>query len=311
MSLQFLRACKLIVSTAGGDGLDLSALHVKFSIRKMDVQTPNTAEIRVYNVAETTVARVRKEFSRVIIQAGYESNFGVVFDGNIKQVRVGRENGTDTYIDIAAGDGDDAYNFAVVSATLAAGASQADQIDAASAPMEARGVRHGHIGEISAAKLPRGKVMYGMSRDYLRQSAEATDTSWSIQDGKLQFIPLTGVLPGQAVVLSSQSGLIGRPEQQIDGIKARCLLNPLLRIGAKVQIAERDIEQAKISTGRLVGTSVDSTLNRPASIAADGIYRLLVVEHTGDTRGNDWYSDIICLDVDATAPAWLQVRRNG
>ena len=42
--------------------------------------------------------------------------------GLIKQVRIGRENGTDTFLNIAAADGDKAYNFAVVNATLAAGA---------------------------------------------------------------------------------------------------------------------------------------------------------------------------------------------
>ena len=301
---QYLRACKLIVATAGGSGLDLSGLHIKFSIKKADAQTPNTAEIRVYNVAETTVARIRKEFSRVVLQAGYEANLGVIFDGNIKQVRFGRENGTDTYIDIAAGDGDDAYNYAVVNTTLAAGASQRDQINAAASPMSERGVKPGYIGETGETKLARGKVMYGMARDYMRQSAEASDTTWSIQDGKLQFVPNTGVLPNQAVVLNSKTGLVGQPEQTNDGIKARCLLNPMLKIGGKVQINEKDVAQAK-----LADTSKDAQANKPADIAADGFYRLLVVEHSGDTRGNDWYSDLICLDIDATQPSDKQVKK--
>lgn len=301
---QYLRACKLIVATAGGSGLDLSGLHIKFSIKKADAQTPNTAEIRVYNVAETTVARIRKEFSRVVLQAGYEANLGMIFDGNIKQVRFGRENGTDTYIDIAAGDGDDAYNYAVVNTTLAAGASQRDQINAAASPMSERGVKPGYIGETGETKLARGKVMYGMARDYMRQSAEASDTTWSIQDGKLQFVPNTGVLPNQAVVLNSKTGLVGQPEQTNDGIKARCLLNPMLKIGAKVQINEKDVAQAK-----LADTSKDAQANKPADIAADGFYRLLVVEHSGDTMGNDWYSDLICLDIDATQPPDKQVKK--
>ena len=300
---QYLRRCKLIVSTAGGSGLDLSGLHIKFAVKKADAQTPNTAEIRVYNVAETTVARIRKEFSRVVLQAGYESNYGVIFDGNIKQVRFGRENGTDTYIDIAAGDGDDAYNFAVVNTTLAAGAKQSDQIGAAANSMSGRGVRQGYIGETGETKLARGKVMYGMARDYMRQSAEASDTSWSIQDGKLQFVPMTGVLPNQAVVLNSKTGLVGQPEQTNDGIKARCLLNPMLKIGGKVQIDEKDVAQAK-----LPDTTKDAQANQPADIAADGFYRLLVVEHSGDTRGNDWYSDLVCLDIDATQPPNKQVK---
>ena len=302
--LQYIRRCNLVVSGASGDGLDLSNLRIQFKIKKSDAQTPNTAEIRVYNLAPDTAKQIRKEFKRVVLQAGYESNYGVIFDGNIKQVRMGRENGTDTYIDIAAGDGDDAYNYAVVNTTLAAGAKQSDQINAAAGSMVSRGVKQGFIADTGSASLPRGKVMYGNARDYLRQSAEASGTTWSVQDGKLQLVSLTSVLPNQAVVLNSKTGLVGTPEQTNDGIKARCLLNPMLKIGGKVKINEKDVAQAK-----LADTSKDAQANKPADIAADGFYRLLVVEHSGDTRGNDWYSDLICLDIDATQPPDKQVKK--
>lgn len=303
---QYLRQFNLVVADQAGNGLDLSGLRVKFAIKKSDAQTPNSAEIRVYNLAEETANRIRREFTRVTLQAGYESNFGVVFDGNIKQIRIGRENGTDSYLDIAAGDGDDAYNYAVVNTTLAAGATQRDQINASSAALSSRGVGDGFIDSTPPAKLPRGKVMYGMARNYLRQSAEASEASWSVQDGKLQLVKLTGVLPNQAVVLNSKTGLVGTPEQTNDGIKARCLLNPNLKIGGKVQINEDDVAQAKIEN-----TDKNNPVNKPAAIEKDGFYRLLVVEHSGDTRGNDWYSDLVCLGVDATLPAGKQVKKNG
>lgn len=303
--LQYIRKCNLLVAGAGKDGLDLSNLRIVFKIKKSDAQTPNTAEIRVYNLAEETAKQIKKEFNRVILQAGYESNYGVIFDGNIKQVRIGRENGVDTYIDIAAGDGDDAYNYAVVNTTLAAGAKQSDQIDAAAGSMSSRGVSKGYVAGTGEASLPRGKVMYGMARDYLRQSAEASDTTWSVQDGKLQFVPRTEVLPNQAVVLNSKTGLVGQPEQTNDGIKAKCLLNPMLKIGVRVKIDEKDVAEAK-----LPDTSKDSEANKPAAISSDGIYRLLVVEYSGDTRGTDWYADLVCLDVDASAPAGKQVKKS-
>lgn len=302
--LQYIRRCNLLVSKANGDGLDLGSLRVVFKIQKSDAQTPNTAEIRVYNLSENTAKQIQKEFTKVTLQAGYESNYGVIFAGNIKQVRMGRENGVETYIDIAAGDGDDAYNYAVVNTTLAAGAKQSDQINAAAGAMSGKGVGKGYIGDTGGKALPRGKVMYGMARDYLRQSAESTDTTWSVQDGKLQVVSRTAVLPNQAVLLTSKTGLVGTPEQTNDGIKARCLLNPLLKIGVRVKINEEDVAMAK-----LPDTTKDNTANKPAAISSDGIYRLLTVEHSGDSRGNDWYSDLVCLDVDATAPAGKQVKK--
>jgi hypothetical protein len=303
---QYIRKCTLIIADKAGNGLDLSNLRIVFSIKRSDAQTPNTAEIRVYNLSDETVNRLKKEFTHVTLQAGYESNYGVIFSGNIKQIRSGREDGTDSFIDIAAGDGDEAYNYAVVNTTLAAGSTQKAQIGAAAKPMESKSVKQGFIDETGVVKLPRGKVMYGMARDYLRQSAKATDTSWSIQDGKIQVIKLTGVLPNQVVVLNSKTGLIGTPEQTNDGIKTRCLLNPTLKIGGKVKINESDVAEAA-----LPDTSKKDDVNKSVSIEKDGFYRLLVVEHKGDTRGNDWYSDLMCLGVDATQPPSKQVKLNG
>ena len=305
-SQQYIRRCNLIVADAKGNGLDLSNLRIVFKIKKSDAQTPNTAEIRVYNLAKETASKIRKEFSTVLLQAGYDSNYGTIFAGNIKQVKLGRENGTDSYIDIAAGDGDDAYNFAVVNSTLSAGATQQDQINSAAGSMSVKAVKQGSITGVESNKLPRGKVMYGMARDYLRQSASATETSWSIQDGKIQFVKLTGLLPSQAVLLNSKSGLIGTPEQTNDGITVKCLLNPQLKIAGRVKIDQENIAEAQ-----LPDTSKKDTVNKPVAIEDDGFYRLLTVEHSGDTRGNEWYSNLVCLGIDATLPANKQVKKNG
>ena len=294
---QWIRHCKLLIG-GNGDGLDISGLRVVFKVQKTDAETPNSAEIRVYNLAPDTAKKIKKEFQRVILQAGYISNYGVIFDGNIKQCVIGRENGTDTFLDIYAGDGDDAYNFAVVNKTLKAGATPADQVDACAGAMAEKGTSKGYTGGLQGGKaLPRGKVMYGLARDYMRQQAATTGTTWSVQDGKLQMIPRTELLPGQAVLLTSKTGLIGTPEQDEGGIRAECLLNPLLKIGGKVIIREADIQEAK-----LPDTEGDTGANAPAKIAVDGVYRLLSVEHAGDTHGQEWYSRLVCLDVDETAP---------
>ena len=33
---------------------------------------------------------------------------------------------------------------------------------------------------------------------------------------------------------------------------------------------------------------------------ADGLYYVMRANHVGDTRGQDWYTDLLCLSVDAT-----------
>lgn len=293
--LQYIRKVNLYVA-GEGDGLDLSGLHITFSVSKKNAQTPNTAKIKIYNLAEETIKQIRKEFTRVVLQAGYESNFGVIFDGNIIHSKRGRENNTDTYLELIAGDGDLAYTQAIVNTTLAAGATQNDQVRVAGESMKSKGVTTGHIDALPSQKLPRGKVMYGMSRDYLRKTSQSSDTTWSIQDGKLQVIKNDGVLPNQAILLTSKTGLIGTPELNNEGVKARCLLNPLLRIGGKVKIDESSIAEAA-----LPDTSKNSQANKPPPLDADGIYKVLTLDYTGDTHGNDWYCDFVCLGVNKTS----------
>ena len=313
--IQYIRKCDLIVSDDSGNGLNLAGLTIRFAIKKTDGQTPNTAAIRVYNLNEDTKKRIQKEFTRVNLQAGYESNYGVIFDGNVKQFTIGSENVVDHFLDIQAADGDAAYNFAVVNATLAAGSKQRDQIEAAAKTMGQLGVSTGYVApdddpdSEDEDELPRGKVMYGMARNYIRQSAETTRCSWSIQDGKIQVIKLASVLPNQAIQLNSKSGLIGTPEQTNDGIKFRCLINPMLAIGGKVQINEGDIQKAKLDDQPPAkdGKKPEKP-KKPAELQHDGIYRLLSATISGDTRGNDWYIDGVCLSIDQTAPPNKKVK---
>lgn len=292
---QYLRTCKLIVFGGDRNGLDLSELRIKFSVKRSDTMTPNVADIRVYNLEEQTAIRIRKEFTRVILQAGYESNFGVIFQGNIKQVILGRESATDTFIDIIAGDGDRAYNFAVVNSTIAKGGTQRDQINAALTAMAPKGVTAGNLGIQPTNQLPRGKSMYGNARNYLRDAAQTTQSSWSIQDEKVNFVAKKAYLPGESVVLTSKTGMVGTPQQTNEGVNVKCLLNPNIRIATRVKIDNASIQRFKINL-----SVPNSAANIPAPLTADGVYYVLVVEHSGDTRGVDWYSSLICLNIDVT-----------
>lgn len=299
--LQWLRACSLVVASSSGQGIDLGELRVVFSTKKGDTETPNSAEIRVYNLSDATMSRMRREFTRVVLQAGYQSNCGVIFDGNIRGTRSGREHGTDTWLEIVAADGDRAYNFATVNATLAAGSTPADRVRVCRESFAAKGAGDGHVPELGGAPLPRGKVMYGMARKHMRDEASTCGCSWSFQDGKLQMVNHAGYLPGEAVVLTHETGLVGTPEQTNEGIKVRCLLNPKLRVGGRVKLDNKSIQQAK--------TELKLVAQRPPKLDSDGFYRILKVEFCGDTRGNDWYADMVCIGLDDTSRLPLDMTR--
>lgn len=307
-SIQWIRQGSLIVAksvAAGADtqpALDLSEFKYQFHIRQQDAQTPNTAVIRVINLSDQTVKTIQNEFTRVVLQAGYKyAATGVIFDGTIVQTRRGRERNVDSYLDIYAAEGTLPYQYAVVNQTLAPGATpkqQAEAIDKVISPLGLT-IENTDAFVSTGGVLPRGKVLFGMAMAHLDQLTITTGTTWAIRGGKVSVIPLTGYLPGEAVVLNSQTGLIEQPEATQEGIKVRCLLNPKIRVGTRVQIANYLINSVS-NRGALVPSYDNPFAGAFASVTDDGFYRVLVIEYEGDSRGQPWYQELTCLAVDAT-----------
>jgi hypothetical protein len=305
MSNQFIRKASLIVST-GGAGIDLSQFHFRFNVQAADTQSPNNASIRVYNIDPDTVNRIvaKGEFQTVTLQAGYTQGgaYGIVFQGTLKQFRVGKESNTETYLDLLAADGDIAYNFGVVNQAFAAGSTPQDHVQAAATAMGLPVNPAAPLSGFGGIQNVRGKVLFGMAKDVLRSTAERLSASWSIQNGQIQVIPFTGYLEGQPVVLSQFTGVVGVPEATDEGIKIQILLNPNIKIGGRVQIAEALINQTLFQKGVApVPYNQYTGFQFVANTSRDGTYRVYCIEHEGDTRGQPWYSHLICLATDPSS----------
>lgn len=301
MTTQYLRKVSIAIGDGGGRGLDFADFRCVFSVRRGDIQTPNQADVRVYNLAPQTVNRITKknmEFTQLVIQAGYEGNFGLIFRGQIKQTRYGREDAKDSYVDITAADGDEAYNWAVSSFSLAAGTKPADEVQQFLQTMLDSGISMGYMPELSSNGRVRGRVYFGRTRDELRDWSESNGVLWSIQDGKLTLIPKTNFIPGDVPIISPTSGMIGVPEQTQNGIQVRTLLNPLLKIGQKIQL-QGTVNQLRLGTDR-ASLAVNAPLSQAVKLNADGFYYVMQADHSGDTRGNEYYTDLTCLAIDAS-----------
>lgn len=293
---QYGRYLQLIVSSKKLGGIDLSLLRTKFSVKRSGIMSPNMAEIRVYNVATETALLIQQEFNDVVLQAGYETNYGIIFTGNIIQILLGREDATTTYIDIIAADGDRAYNFAVVNTTIKSGSTLDDQFGAVLSSMNKLGVQAGYSDLSSVpTKLPRGKVMYGSAKNLMRSITDTSNRDWSIQNQQMVVLSKKTYLPGKITVLTSKTGLIGSPQQTTWGVNMKCLLNPNLKVGGRVQINNASVQGLKIDLA-----VAGSPANIPAPLTADGVYYLFCVEYQGDSRGVEWYSNLICLNMDVT-----------
>ena len=138
-----------------------------------------------------------------------------------------------------------------------------------------------------------------MARAYMRDTARRTGTAWSFQKGKMQMVPASGYLPGEAVVLSAGTGLIGTPKANDKGIEIKCLLNPRLRIGGRVRLDNAGAGEAGLKAG---------TGREPRDVH-DGLYRILSITFSGDTRGTDWYATLSCVGIDDTSQLPLDEAR--
>lgn len=298
-------------------GIELGNLRIQFQVTAIDIDAPPTAIIRVLNMSKTNEERFSKEFQSIVLQAGYEDgNFGIIFQGTIIRVRKGRLNNIDSFVDIMASNLDSIYNFGFANKTLAAGASFQTQLDGVKQSVNnspaamgqagalEQGLQFGNIPDSfgTGGTLPRGKVLFGLARDKMTDIANSTGAVWSIgPDGKVNFHKLTGYLPGDAVVLNAQTGMIGVPEATTQGIEVKCLLNPLIKSGTRIQLNNSDLVT---TTNQYQGAGFPaySDFQFFANKSRDGMYMAMVVEHEGDSRGSgaDWLTKIIALSVDSS-----------
>ncbi len=175
--------------------------------------------------------------------------------------------------------------------------------------MKEFGITVGHIDDLGQKKFPRGYIAHGMARDVLREVCTATGSTWHNHNGEFTLLKNDKTLPGDTIVLNSGTGMVGLPEQTLDGVVVRCLLNHKIRPGQKIQINEKSVQRASLNPS--FGAGATNELLRDGGnlgVAADGLYKALLVEHNGDSRGPNWYTEIVCITADGGSKSALYNR---
>jgi hypothetical protein len=285
-----------------------------FTVVRDSVQTPNTARIKVYNLSQSTIARIQKEFTRIFLQVGYQGGqLSTIFNGYVIRMTrgssvsqpisqaaflSGRENQTDTFLEFIGTDGDKPYNFATMSVALAAGSTVNQQLQTIAQALAPFNMNMGYtnLGGKGNVTLPRGIVLHGMVRDVLDDFCRHTDTTWSIQDGKVEIVAKNqGSIPGAVVVVSPKTGLIGLPRETLQGVEFTTLMNPYLRVGRAVQI-QAQIQQTQPGIPISGQLGLDPIVN---PLNPNGFYRIFYFQHVGDTRGNPWYTNCVARVINS------------
>ncbi len=288
----FGRKYRVIVSDVNGVGIDVSTLRCTFQIEKSLSETPNYAEIVLYNLSAQTENSIIKEGAKVILEAGYQNpQYGLIFSGDIVQPLRGKEDNTTYTLTLVSQDGDLFYNKGIINASFRAGQTPRDILENMT-KQSSNALELGQLSDnLSQTALPRGKALFGLTRDYFRQIAKSEQAAFYINNNKIEFIKAMDLPTNEVIQLNGKSGLIGMPEQTEEGIQATCLLNPLLDLNKMVAIDLSSIQRQKADR--------NSELK---NIAGAGIFKIIKIAHKGDTRGDEWYTEFTAVAQTGAVP---------
>jgi len=285
----------VLVSAGNGTALDVSQLRCTFIIEKtMDMQL-NYSEVAIYNLAPKTETTIIRQGNRCIVEAGYEGEqYGVIFNGSVYQPIREKEDGVTYKLRLRSLDGDGFMNVNFISASLRGNVTPREVVDQCvskvSTPAELGSISSG----LSSKGLARGRVLFGQPKEYLRQLAKSEKAQFYMDDGKVNIIKAADTSK-ETISLTPTSGLIGAPTQTENGVQAVSLLNPRIKINSLVHIDSRYVQASQVQVDQL-----------QSPLDVNGLYRVISLTHRGDTRGNDWYTEINAVSQVAGIPALMQ-----
>lgn len=286
--MMWLRKWRVLVTDAKDEvALDVSDLRITFEVRYAR-EISNYSTLHIYNLNQETEKRIISEGDRVIIEAGYESEgddkpqrYGKIFDGQVVYPTRSKENNTDYVLTLLCIDGNNLLDKNFISRSLNRGLNQRQLLQAVCDGGRVKiPIDYASQG-LSSQQLPRGRVIFGECKDCIADIARGNAAGYYIMDGKLHVTKMTDTVTGEALVTSPTTGLIGMPTQTQYGASFRMLMNPAVKLGTMIQIKNSEMNEYQAQPGQ-VATPMDD----------DWIYQAIEVVHTGDTRGNDWYTNV-------------------
>lgn len=291
------RRYRILVSNKSGIALDVSDLHCTFDIQYVINQTPPFSTVIIYNLNPETENFLLSYGDRIIVEAGYEgSQYGVIFDGDLLEPIRDKADNVTFRLTLNALTANRVANQAFANFTVSRGQSQRSIVQNLASKASVPTLLGDISPVLSSTKLPRGKAVFGLTRDYLRQIAHGSGSTLSLHDGKINIIHASDPPKGEIIDLTPQTGLIGQPVQSGIGVSFQSLLNPAISINTLVHIDNSIIQAQTYQIGQ-----------KPLPLDSAGIYRVMSVEHQGDTRGDNWYTSCQTVSQAGGIPGMVSV----
>jgi hypothetical protein len=273
----------------------VEGVRIEFTVKKDRDKTSNTAEVNLYNLAEDTRARFRRD-DLLLLYAGYEDETGaeLVFAGDL--VTVAHETRPPEIITkLEANDGGRRGREKRIALSYSADTSAPQvlqdilkqygaAIKAFGTSIPAAKFRDKFLERFRDSKYLQGFTFEGRAEDALEKLGKRLGLTITSQNNELKIIAEDGDDGSpQVVLLSPETGLIGSPERlakreedakdkpKEEGWKITALLQPKAEPGGVVAV-------------------------QSAAIGQQTQFQVQRLTHKGDTHGQPWETVLEVLD---------------
>jgi hypothetical protein len=276
MTTIFNRIASLQIEDRFGTAVELANLRIAFDVEMTRTAATNTAKIEVWNLSRNTRDKLKERNARVRLLAGYSSNTGLelLFNGQAQFI-LHESLPPDIITTFECQDG--AEELRQVRGILSYGNNT-----------PARQVINDIAGQLGLpikfitpinGIFESGYSFYGQIKNALAEVTQRFDLEWSLQNGQLQILKRGEDAETIPVFINEKNGLIRAPEQinyqngQLNDIigeqepqwRITTLLRPKIVPASRVFVESRFI---------------------------NGIFSVDNVRHSGDTRGDNWFTTV-------------------
>lgn len=203
----------------GGTGRLWRDIYTEVETERVTGAKPNKAKIKLFNLGDLSLQVLQTPGHVIQVLAGEGTVTGAIFTGDIdknsvKSTRVG----ADIVTEISAQDGQRIYRNTVFVRTYPANTTRSQVLSDLLAEMR---IARGYIAPLPERIYPTSRVYAAPARHVLDQLWAPDRATWSIQGGALVVLAPGQVAPGNAPVISAQTGMIGVPQRDKAGIKVK------------------------------------------------------------------------------------------
>ncbi len=280
--MQFDRFIELLIGPTGSEeGLGIRNLRVVFDVNKTTKNTTNKATVSLYNLSKFSYNKFSDSVSKnlLILKAGYVSTAEddtVVFEGDISKISRPQE-GADIITKFECSDGSKAITDIRKALSYKEGISAKKILEDIVKLFPLANKSAVEIPDVEDVQYTNAFSDIGRLADILDKVTNTLALEWSIQNNELKIIRAGGNDGTRAVKLTPSTGMIGSPERIND-----------INLGGQVLKGVAGWKVTSLLQPRIEPNGIISMESK--EIEAGSQFKVISVQHKGDTHSNNWFS---------------------